>query len=430
MSDGNLMEKIVSLAKRKGFIYPSSLIYGGLSGFWDYGPLGVELKRNIENLWWEKFVLKRDDIYGLDASIIMNRHVWEASGHTEGFSDPMMECMGCKKRFREDTLEAKNCPECKGELSGKKEFNMMFETYVGVERDEDSKTYLRPETAQGIFVNFKNVIDSFSPSFPFGIAQIGKAFRNEISPRDFLFRAREFNQMEIEYFIEEKEWENSFGEWLNEIRDWNKMLGLEGVDEIDVPAKDLAHYSKKTIDFEYEFPFGKAELYGLAYRTDFDLKNHSEKSNEGLVYQTSDGKKFTPHVIEPTFGMERTILAVLSEHYNEDEERIWLSLPYKLAPRKVAVFPLLRNKEDLVEKARGVYESLKKDIPQIAWDDNGNVGKRYRRQDEIGTPYCITIDFDTLEDDTVTVRDRDTMEQERMPIKELKNYILDNIKHG
>jgi len=433
MSDDKKMEKIVSLAKRKGFIYPGSSIYGGLAGFWDYGPMGVELKRNIENLWWEIFVLNTPNIYGLDSAIIMNSKVWQASGHAQGFSDPMVACKECNKRFRADHLEEDKCPECGGTLGEASQFNMMFETKVGATQSEDSKTYLRPETAQGIFVNFKNILDSYSPKLPFGIAQIGKAFRNEISARDFLFRAREFSQMEIEYFVEEKNWEKEFDKWLEYMRLWIKELGLKNVKEVNVEGDDLAHYSKKTVDFEYEFPFGQSELYGLAYRTDYDLKKHSEESGIDLLYRPDEGEPFIPHVIEPSFGVDRTILALLLEHYNENEERgIWLSLPYKLAPVKVAIFPLLKNKKELVSKAQSVYEDLKKVIPGVAWDDHGNVGKRYRRQDEIGTPFCVTIDFDTLEGegapkDTVTVRNRDTMEQERVAIKDLSQYLRDKI---
>jgi len=427
------MEKLVSLAKRRGFIYPGSEFYGGLAGFWDYGPMGVELKRNIENLWWKMFVQSVPNIYGLDAAIIMNQKVWQASGHAEGFSDLMVECKECKKRYRADHIKSDRCLECGGDLGEASLFNMMFETRVGAKQDEDSKTYLRPETAQGIFVNFKNVLDSYSPKMPFGIAQIGKAFRNEISPRDFVFRSREFTQMEIEYFVEEKNWEKEFDNWLLFMREWNEALGLKNVKEIDTPRDNLAHYSKKTIDFEYEFPFGRSELYGLAYRTDYDLKKHMEESGEDLRYRPHEGEPFLPHVIEPTFGLDRTILALLNEHYNENGERgVWLALPYKLAPVKAAVFPLLRNKEELVSKAREIYSSLRKEIPGVAWDDNGNVGKRYRRQDEVGTPFCVTIDFDTLEGeenskDTVTVRNRDTMKQERVAIDDLVDYLKEKI---
>jgi len=424
----NVMEKIVSLTKRRGFIFQGSEIYGGLAGTWDYGPLGVALKNNIKSLWWKRFVEERDDMYGVDAAILMNEKVWEASGHVGGFSDPLVECNKCKKRFRADHLEDKSkCLECGWELSEERQFNMMFETQVGAQGD--TKSYLRPETAQGMFVNFKNIVDTMRPKLPFGMAQIGKAFRNEISPRDFIFRTREFEQMEIEYFIDEKDWEKQFEYWLREMRKWISDIGLnkKKVNELEVPGDDRAHYSKRTVDFEYDFPFGVSELYGLAYRTDYDLSKHAEHSGEKMVYRDADGNEYTPHVIEPTFGVDRTVLAVLSDAYTEDEmggeKRVYLKFTQELAPIKAAVFPLLKNKPELVSKAREVYEMLKKDVPQIMWDDNGNVGKRYRRQDEIGTPKCITIDFDTLEDDTVTVRDRDTGEQERVNIIELSKIV-------
>lgn len=426
------MEKIISLAKRRGFIYPGSEIYGGLSGTWDYGPLGVTLKNNIKNLWWKKFVEERDDMYGVDAAIIMNAKVWEVSGHVEGFSDPMVECKKCHKRFRADHIDDEKCSECGGDLSEPRQFNMMFKTNVGAVEDSSSVAYLRPETAQGMFVNFKNIIDSFHPRLPFGMAQIGKAFRNEITPRDFIFRVREFEQMEIEYFIkppkDDKEWQEIFDYWVSQMHEWTDEIGLskEHVHEFNVPKKDLAHYSKKTIDFEYDFPFGKEELYGIAYRTDFDLKNHKLD-----YYDDQENKRFIPHVIEPTFGVDRTVLALLSEAYQEDEvggeTRVFLKFKPKIAPVKAAVFPLLKNKPELVKKAREVYELIKKEIPQIMWDDNGNIGKRYRRQDEIGTPHCITIDFDTLDDETVTIRDRDTAEQKRVKIEELTDFIKDAI---
>lgn len=435
------MEKIVSLAKRRGFIYQGSEIYGGLAGTWDYGPLGVELKNNIKNMWWKRFIQERDDMYGLDAAIIMNPRVWEASGHTgAGFTDPLTECKECKRRFRADHLkktsplsrlnldngEGGKCPDCGGELGQERQFNMMFKTRVGAMEDSSSTAYLRPETAQGIFVNFKNIVDSFHPKMPFGIGQIGKAFRNEITPRDFLFRTREFEQMEIEYFVDEKDWQKYFEEWKNLMWQWIEDIGLSktNINELEVKEGDRAHYSKRTIDFEYDFPFGRSELYGLAYRTDFDLKNHTQESTVPLQYMDStSGEKTTPHVIEPTFGVDRTVFAILNESYKEDEmggeKRVFLKLKKELAPVKVAVFPLMRNKPELVAKAREVYEMVKKEIPQTMWDDNGNVGKRYRRQDEIGTPHCITVDFDTLEDNTVTVRDRDTGKQKRVKISEL-----------
>lgn len=426
------MEKIVSLCKRRGFIYPGSEIYGGLSGTWDYGPLGVELKNNIKNLWWRMFVHDREDMLGVDAAILMNPEVWKASGHVDGFSDPLVECKKCKKRFRADQV-AERCPECGGEFGEVRQFNMMFQTQIGAA--EGSISYLRPETAGGMFVNFKNVIDSFHPKLPFGIAQIGKAFRNEIAPRDFIFRSREFEQLEIEYFVRPGEWESAFGEWQkNQIRFAEAVgLALSHVKQIDVSPEDRAHYSKHSVDTEFVYPFGQKELWGLAYRTDYDLSAHSQASGEDLSYlDDSTGERFIPHVIEPSFGVDRTVLAVLSSAYTEDElggeARTYLKFNKAVAPIKAAVFPLLKNKPQLVEKAREVYTMLKKTVPQIMWDDNGNIGKRYRRQDEIGTPHCITIDFDTLGEtpnlkDTVTVRDRDTGEQERVPVAEIASRI-------
>lgn len=426
MSNETKLEDIVSLAKRRGFIYQGSDVYGGLSGTWDYGPLGVVLKRNIINLWWKMFVDSRDDMYAVDSAILMNQRVWQASGHVDTFTDPLVECSNCKGRFRADKLDNPNkCPDCgkEGTFGKPRAFNMMFKTNVGPVQDESSISYLRPETAQGIFTNYKNVIDSFYPDLPFGIAQVGKAFRNEISPRDFIFRSREFEQMEIEYFVNPEKWEESFNFWVEQCKEWFKALGLspDDITELDVPKEDRAHYSDKTIDFEYDFPIGKEELMGLAYRTNFDLMNiqdNTKKSMEYTVKGTND--KFVPHVIEPSFGVERAIMAVLSSAYTEDEQngekRIFLKLPEHLAPVKYCVSPLLKNKPELVARAREVYDALKKKHGNVMWDDNGNIGKRYRRQDEIGTPRCVVIDFQTLEDDTVTVRDRDTTEQKRVSI--------------
>ncbi|HWP61728.1 MAG TPA: glycine--tRNA ligase [Candidatus Paceibacterota bacterium] len=397
------LETIVSLAKRRGFIYPGSEIYGGFSGFWDFGPLGVELKNNIKQLWWRMFVQERDDMCGLDSAIILNPRAWEASGHVSGFADP--------------------------DASGKM-FNTMFRTSVGA-GEEATTSYLRPETAGGIFVNFKNIVDSLHPKLPFGIAQIGKAFRNEIAPRDFIFRSREFEQMEIEYFVRPNDWQGSFEEWRGEVFRFMDAIGIsrELVHELDVPDGDRAHYSQRTIDFEFDFPFGRKELFGLAYRGDFDLSAHSGASTVALKIIDEEGKEpIMPHVIEPSFGVDRALLAVLVSAYAEDElggeKRAYLKFNKQVAPIKAAVFPLLKNKPQLVEKARDVYSMLKKQVPQIMWDDNGNIGKRYRRQDEIGTPVCITIDFDTLENDTVTVRDRDTGEQERVAIKDLLAQVV------
>lgn len=426
------MEDIVSLCKRRGFIYQGSEVYGGLSGTWDYGPLGVALKRNIMNFWWKTFVEDRDDMYGVDAAILMNQKVWQASGHVDTFTDPLVECSNCKGRFRADHLDSDKCPTCgkTGTFSEAKQFNMMFETNVGPVDDESSVSYLRPETAQGIFTNYKNVVDSFYPDVPFGIGQIGKAFRNEISPRDFVFRSREFEQMEIEYFIHPEQWEKMFDGWVKGIRMFLKELGLpEGsVHELEVEEADRAHYSKRTIDFEFDFPHKRDELLGLAYRTDFDLMNIQNNSGKSMEYRTKDGKEsFVPHVIEPSFGVERMIIAVLVSAYTTDEingeKRTYLKLPAHLAPVKVAVSPLLKNKPELVAKAQEVYKMLKKEYGNVMYDDNGNIGKRYRRQDEIGTPHCITIDFDTLEDNTVTVRDRDTAKQKRIKINELIRQI-------
>ena len=429
MSTKPTLEDIVSLAKRRGFIYPGSEIYGGLAGTFDYGPFGVSLKENIKRLWWSMFVTDRDDMYGIDAAILMNPKAWEASGHVSGFNDPMVECSNCKGRFREDHLEDKNvCPSCgkKGTLGEARAFNMMFKTKAGATEDESATIYLRPETAGGMFVNFKNVIDSFHPKLPFGLAQIGKAFRNEIAPRDFVFRVREFEQMEVEYFVRPDAWEQAFEEWHGIMRSFARAIGLSdsSVHDIEIADGDRAHYSKRTIDIEFEYPFGQKELWGLAYRTDFDLSAHKNLSGEELSYFDEETKeRIVPHVIEPSLGLDRTVLAVLTSAYTEDElggeKRVYLKLPKAIAPITVAVFPLLKNKPDLVAKARTVYEMLKKAGVRVAFDDNGNIGKRYRRQDEVGTPYCVTIDFDTLQDDTVTVRDRDTGEQTRVRADEL-----------
>lgn len=426
------LDEIVSLAKRRGFIYQGSEVYGGLSGTWDYGPLGVALKRNIQNLWWKRFVEDRSDMYGIDAAILMNQKVWQASGHVDTFTDPLVECSNCHGRFRADKIDTRKCPTCGKEstFNEPRQFNMMFKTNVGPVDDESSTSYLRPETAQGIFTNFKNVIDSFSPDLPFGIGQMGKAFRNEISPRDFVFRSREFEQMEIEYFVHPDKWQESFEMWRTQIYEWFKLLGLpeDKVHELEVEERDRAHYSKRTIDFEFDFPHGRDELLGLAYRTDFDLKNIELASGKKMEYRPKDGgEPFTPHVIEPSFGLERAIMAVLIGAYSQDEQngerRTVLKLPSNLAPVKVAISPLLKNKPELVNKAKDVYDHLKKAVGNVMWDDNGNIGKRYRRQDEIGTPYCVVIDFETLENDTVTVRNRDTTEQHRTSISELTEAV-------
>lgn len=469
------MEALVSLAKRRGFIYPGSDVYGGLSGTWDYGPLGVTLKRKIMNLWWQHFVDSRDDMYGIDAAILMNQKVWQASGHVDTFVDPLCEDTVNHRRYRTDHILKDNGIDAEGmtmaqmdaaiaekgikspdgnPLSTSRTFNMMFKTFVGpsgqdevligapmeeaktdrnlegmkaVTYDPKSISYLRPETAQGIFTNFKNVVDNFYPDLPFGLAQQGKAFRNEISPRDFIFRSREFEQMEIEYFVHPEKWEEAFDELLASTHEFLESLGLksEHIHELDVPAEDRAHYSDKTIDIEYDYPIGREELMGIAYRTDFDLANIQRDSKKSMEYQIKGtNEKFIPHVIEPSFGVERALMAVLSEAYTEDEvngeKRVYLALPEHLAPVRYAVSPLLKNKPQLVEKAREVYHALKKKYGNVMWDDNGNIGKRYRRQDEIGTPHCVVIDFDTIEGDgTVTIRDRDTTEQTRIAIDEI-----------
>ncbi len=452
------MEKVVSLCKRRGFVFQGSEIYGGLKGTWDLGPLGVTLNNNIKREWWKMFVEDREDMYGLDASILMNAKVWEASGHTgAGFCDPLVEDTVTGERYRADhllkdvgipadglTLEdidrlitEHGVKSPKGNpLSEARQFNMMFETRIGATAGPEGLVYLRPETAQGIFVNFKNVLDSMAPKMPFGIAQIGKAFRNEIAPREFLFRVREFEQMEIEYFVKPEEWEANFELLRQDLWRWFDHLGLsrDNVREYEVPANDLAHYSKRTIDFEYNYP-GKGfdELAGFAYRTDHDLKSHMNGSGVKLEYIESDGTRYIPHVLEPSFGVGRALTAVLCEAYTEDqmsgEIRSFLKLPAHLAPYRAAVSPLLKNKPELVGKAREVFSLLKKEFGNIAWDDNGNIGKRYRRQDEIGTPACIVIDFETLGEekpelkDTVTVRNRDTGAQERVTIQDLLQYL-------
>lgn len=437
----SLMEKIVSLCKRRGFVFPGSEIYGGLANSWDYGPVGVELKNNIKQLWWDRFVHRRDDMVGIDAALIMNPKVWKASGHLSTFSDPLVECGNCHARFRLDqifSIEEGNvanlqdmlCPQCKKKkLNPPRQFNLMFKTFIGPAEEDANVAYFRPETAQAMFVDFKNILDTSRKTLPFGVAQIGKAFRNEITPGNFIFRTREFEQMEIEYFIpqpkKDKDWNDYFEMWQKEMHGWMKEVGIDEskVHDVEIPDGERAHYSQRTVDFEFEYPFGQKELYGLAYRTDFDLKNHEKMSGQNLKYKDNEtGEEFLPHVIEPSLGVDRTMLAVLLSAYAEDGDRVFLKLKPKLAPYKAAVFPLLRNKKELVQKARGIYENLRKKF-MVAWDDRGNIGKRYYAQDEIGTPYCITVDFDTLEKGDVTVRDRDTATQERIKIDDLENFL-------
>lgn len=456
------MDNIVSLAKRRGFVYPGSDIYGGLANTYDYGPMGVELLRNIKNLWWKYFISDRKNIYGLDSGIIMSPKVWEASGHTESFTDTLVDCKNCKKRIRADHLienyfgekdkeikieglstdkiddiireEKIPCPSCKASgWTKSRDFNILFETKIGIVPENKSLAYLRGEIAQGMFVNFKNVLDSVSPDLPFGLAQSGAAFRNEITMGNFIFRTLQFNLAEFEYFFDPKQqdWEKMFNSWKDEMWDWTtNFLSLDGKKLRWRPHTDdeMSHYSKRTEDLEYKFPFGGfKELYGLAYRTDFDLKNHMEKSGVDLRYtDKKTGEKFIPHVVEPTFGMDRSFLAVLIDSYSEEEvkgqKRVVLKLSPALAPYKVAVFPLLANKEDLTKKANQVYDLLKSEFT-TAWDTRGNIGKRYYSQDEIGTPFCVTVDFDSLEKGDVTVRDRDTMDQERVKIDNLIEYL-------
>lgn len=433
------LDDIVSLCKRRGFIFPGSDVYGGMAGTWDFGPLGVMLKRNIMQAWWSFWVDQRDDMYGVDAAILMNPRTWEASGHVATFADPLVECKACHGRFRADKLvdgatesitteeflkAGAKCPTCgKQDWGEVKKFNMMFQTHVGPIEDDSSIAYLRPETAQGIFTNFKNVVDTIYPDMPFGIAQQGKAFRNEISPRDFILRDRECTQMEIEYFIKPETWEDEFEKmrvaqhvFLEEVMG----LPVAMIHDYDVPAEDRAHYSKRTIDMMFDYPNGEEELMGLAYRTDFDLGNIQRESGKNMEYRDKvTGEVFIPHVIEPSIGLERLFLAVLSSAYWEDGDRVVLKLQDNLAPYKFCVSPLLKNKPELVAKAQEVYKLLKDKYTYVTWDDSGNIGKRYKKQDEIGTPKCVVIDFDTLEDSMVTVRDRDTTEQVRVKIAEL-----------
>ena len=433
------MEDIVSLCKRRGFIYPGSDVYGGMAGTWDFGPMGVALKRKIMDAWWNYWVESREDIYGVDAAIIMNPRTWVASGHTATFSDPLVECGECHGRFRADKIadgitesvtteefKALNvkCPTCgKTNWGDIRQFNMMFSTHVGPVDDDSSIAYLRPETAQGIFTNYKNVVDSIYPDLPFGLAQQGKAFRNEISPRDFILRDRECSQMEIEYFVAPDAWEENFEKLLDQNHKFlTDIMGLksENIHDIEVGEKDRAHYSKRTVDIMFDYPNGQEELMGLAYRTDFDLSNIQRESGKNMEYIVKGStERFIPHVIEPSIGVERLILAVLANAYRQEENRVVLALPEELAPYRFCVSPLLKNKPELVARAREVYELPRKKYKNVTWDDSGNIGKRYLKQDEIGTPKCVVIDFDTLEDGTVTVRDRDTTEQIRVKPEEI-----------
>src|ERR1051325_10080557 len=448
-SDAQRMEKIVSLCKRRGFIFQSSEIYGGLNGAWDYGPLGVELKRNLKNYWWTVMVHERDDVVGMDGAILTHPAVLKASGHVEGFSDPMIDCRTCKSHFRADQLVGKKgvkqCPNCGGkDLTEARQFNLMFETHVGAAADESSIAYLRPETAQSIFVQFKNVLEISRKKLPFGIAQIGKAFRNEINPRNFTFRSREFEQMELEYFCRPEQGMELLEYWKEERLKFYENIGIgrDKLHVLTVPEADRAFYSKGTYDIEYEFPFGRQELEGVAYRTNYDLKQHQEGSGKPLDYFDEETKeRFIPHVVEPSAGVDRTVLALLCNAYDEEtvtdekgktETRIVMRFHPRIAPVKVGVFPLLKNNDQLVAKAREIVGLLRPQM-NVFYDETGAIGRRYRRQDEAGTPFGVTVDFETLGEkdpalrDTVTLRERDSMKQERIKIDELRDLLLARI---
>ncbi|HHU92128.1 MAG TPA: glycine--tRNA ligase [Halanaerobiaceae bacterium] len=451
-----LMNKIVSLCKRRGFIYQNSEIYGGMANTWDYGPMGVELKMNIKNAWWKDFVRERDNVVGLDSAIIMHPDTWKASGHLDSFNDALIDCKSCKSRFRADHLiedalgldvegkteaemteiirqEEIKCPVCGSkDWTDARSFNLMFKTFQGVVEDSTSVVYLRPETAQGIFINFKNVVDTMRVSLPFGIGQIGKAFRNEITPGNFIFRTREFEQMELQFFVKPGEDDDWFAYWKKYALDWLIGLGIsaDNLAYHDHAPEKLAHYSKATTDIIYKFPFGWEELWGIANRTDFDLSTHMKHSGKKMTYfDNESGEHIIPYVVEPSVGVDRLLLAFLVEAYTEDEvdgaTRVYLNLSPELAPVKAAVFPLSK-KEPLASMARELYDKLKK-VFNVEYDESGSIGKRYRRQDEIGTPYCITVDFDSVEDKKVTIRDRNTLQQDRVEIDRVLDYLLERI---
>lgn len=429
-----LMEKITSLAKRRGFIFPGSEIYGGLAGTWDYGPAGSLFKKNLKDLWWKEMVQLSSNIVGVDAAIMMNPKAWEASGHVEAFTDPLIECKICHKRFRADKEEEVRAHEEshkeKVEWTEPQQFNLLVKAYLGVLEGKQSEIFLRGEITNGVHVNFKNVLNSTRVQIPFGIAQIGKAFRNEITPGNFTFRSREFEQMEVQFYIkpEEKEGKKWFEYWKKNRMDWYLALGMrkENLRFRDHEDDERAHYAKLATDIEYNAPWGWQEFMGIHHRGDWDLKRHQEFSGQDMTYHEADGETYIPWDIETSAGVDRSILFLLIDSYREEEDRVYLKLNPKLAPYKAAVFPLLANKPQLIEKAREIYDDLKKDF-MIAWDDRGNIGKRYYAQDEIGTPYCITIDFDSLEDGKVTIRDRDSMEQERIEIADLKEYLTEKL---
>ena len=431
------LDTLTSLCKRRGFLFQGSEIYGGLASTWDYGPLGVELKRNIKDSWWQTMVWERNDVVGLDSSVLMHPEVWKSSGHVSNFTDPLVDCLNCHQRWREDLLEEPSCPECGGDLTQARNFNLMFKTFVGPIEDESSTSYLRPETAQGIFVNFNNVQSSTRKKLPFGIAQIGKAFRNEITTGNFIFRTREFEMMEIEYFVHPNEDEKWHQNWIDDSFNWYISLGLKK-EKLRIRKHDqdeMAHYSKATFDLEYDFPWGWGEIQGIANRTDFDLKAHIEGSGESLTYfDDSTGERFVPYVIEPSAGVDRAVLAFLSDAYTVEEvpnakgghdERVLLKLHTSLAPVKVAVLPLSRN-ERLAPLAREVFDRIRTSGVArgfVEFDDAQSIGRRYRRQDETGTPLCVTVDFTSLEDGAVTIRERDTMSQVRVAIGDLEEQI-------
>ncbi len=428
------MEKIVSLCKRRGFIFQSSEIYGGLANTWDYGPYGVELKNNVKRAWWKSSVYERNDVFGMDAAILMHPKVWEASGHTQNFTDLLVDCKKCKKRLRADHIVDNKCPECgASDFTEARPFNLMLKTYLGPIEDASGLSYLRPETAQGMFVNFLNLLDSRHPKLPFGMAQIGKSFRNEITPGNFTFRTREFEQMEIEYFVKPEEADDKHQEWIDYRWNWYLNLGMKpgNLRQRQHGKDELAHYAKACTDIEYQFPFGWSELEGIANRTDFDLKQHSNFSGKELKFFDSvANERFFPFIIEPSGGVDRSVVAFLTDAYNEekvkDETRVVLKLHKDLAPTKAAVLPLLRNRPEIVEMAKRISADLKKSFVCV-YDDTGAIGKLYRRQDEVGTLYCITVDVQSLEDKQVTVRDRDTMQQERVSADQLKKYLLEKL---
>jgi len=442
----NLMEKIISLSKRRGFVFQSSEIYGGFGSCYDFGPLGVEMKNNIKMAWWKEMTRFHNDIVGLDASILMSPNVWQASGHlTAGFADELVECKKCHHRFREDLLEKNKCPDCGGDLTTPKKFNLMMKTFVGPVEDEAATTYLRAETCQGIYMNFKNVLNSMRLKIPFGIAQTGKAFRNEITPKDFIYRMREFEQMEMQWFCNPKETDKFFEYWLKERINWYINLGIkkENIRTKETPKKELAHYAKRAVDIEYKFPFGWKEIEGVHNRGDWDLSNHAKHSGQDLKYEDPSSAKastgkYYPYIIETSAGVDRSLFAFLCDAYEEvkggrtettksiKEVEVMLKLHKSLAPIKVAILPLVKNKPEIIKKAQDIYKILK---PYFVcqYDEAGSIGRRYRRQDEVGTVFAVTIDFETLEKDDITVRDRDTMKQKRVKIKELTSYLQEKI---